>query len=229
MDRYDRHRPLFGEAAFARLRRSRILVAGAGGLGSTVLQLLARGGFGEIYIYDDAVVDPPDLNRQLLYGTRHLGRGKAEAAREVLGEINPDVFIHGVPERITASTVLPEVDLVVDALDTFEARFVLDDLCHERKIPWIHGGVSDFFGQVTTFVPGVTQRFRELFGSVAQTDVPGTSRTIYPPVVTAVASVIASEAFKLASGADGELLIGKLLTIDLRLNSIDWIELAPAR
>ncbi|HEY9069775.1 MAG TPA: HesA/MoeB/ThiF family protein [Candidatus Ozemobacteraceae bacterium] len=229
MDRYDRHRPLFGEEAFERLRRCRILVAGAGGLGSTVLQLLARGGFHDIYIYDDANIDLPDLNRQLLYDTRHLGRSKLEVACEVLRDINPDATLHGVPERITASTILPDVDIVVDALDTFEARSVLDDLCHGRRIPWIHGGVSDFFGQVTTFVPGVTQRFRELFGSMPSLEAAGGVHTIYPPVVTAVASVMASEAFMLAGGNTGNLLTGRLLTIDLRVNAFECIELAPPR
>ena len=80
MERYARHINLFTEEVFARIQQARVLVAGAGGLGSTVLQLLARYGFGEIHFYDDGLLDPPDLNRQLLYTSEDLGVAKASAA-----------------------------------------------------------------------------------------------------------------------------------------------------
>lgn len=226
MDRYDRHRGLFGEEAFRRIRRCRVLVAGAGGLGSTVLQLLARGGFGTIFVYDDAIVDLPDLNRQLLYGMSHLGMPKVEAARAVLSSINPDLTVVACQELITAATKIPEVDIAIDCLDNFAGRFALDELFFARGVPLIHGGVSEGFGQVTTFLPGKTQGLRELFGNGGPPDEPELKRQIYPPVVTAVASLLASEAFKLATGRFGELLAGKMLILDVLANSFDLLDLA---
>lgn len=226
MDRYDRHRGLFTEEEFRRIRRSRVLVAGAGGLGSTVLQLLVRGGFGTIIVCDDAIVDLPDLNRQLLYGMPHLGMPKVEAARAVLLNINPDVTVKTLRERITSSTLLPEVDVAIDCLDNFEGRFVLDELLFERGVPVIHGGVSDVFGQVTTFLPGVTQGFRELFGNISPPDDRTANRQIFPPAVLVVASLLASEAFKLASGRTNDLLAGRMLVVDIASNAFDIIALS---
>jgi len=226
MDRYDRHKGLFGEEAFACIRKSRILVAGVGGLGSTVLQLLARGGIGIIYIYDYACVDLPDLNRQLLYDLSHVGRPKVEAACTVMKAIDPDVCIVPSREKISRETAMPVVDFAIDCLDTFADRFVLDEVFFKRGIPLIHGGVDGFFGQVTTLIPGKTQGFQELFGNEQPSEERNIPRQIFPPAVTAVASVLASEAFKLASGKTGDLLAGKMLTLDFLSNSFEIIHLA---
>ncbi len=226
---FDRHKGLFGEEAFACIRRSRVLVAGAGGLGSTVLQLLVRGGFGTIYIYDYAVVDLPDLNRQLLYNLSHVGVPKVEAACSVLLGINPDASIIPRQEKISRESVLPEVDFVIDCLDTFEDRFSLDEVVFKRGVPLIHGGVSGFFGQVTTLIPGKTQGFQELFGNERPPEDRDIPRQVFPPAVTAVASILASEAFKLASGRTQELLAGTMLTLDFHSNSFEIIRLGNAK
>jgi molybdopterin-synthase adenylyltransferase len=223
MERYDRHIHLFSEEQFARIRRTRVLVAGAGGLGSTVLQLLTRYGFGEIHLYDDGVLDPPDLNRQLLYTARDLGEPKAQAARALLEAINPDVTVIAHAERLTAACDLPEVDLIIDCLDNFTGRRLLDDLFFTRGVPIIHGGATAFCGQVTTLVPGRTGSLTDIYGGPNMEDDPASPQDIYPPVVTAVASLQVSEAVKLVCGLDDQLLLNRIQVVDLLTNAFDVV------
>ncbi|MCF7976234.1 MAG: HesA/MoeB/ThiF family protein [Phycisphaerae bacterium] len=225
MQQYARHAQLFTKEQFVRIQQTRVLVAGAGGLGSTVLQLLTRYGFGEIHIYDDGILDPPDLNRQILYTRRDLGLPKADCAQKLLEAINPDVTIVAHAERLTGESVVPEVDMVVDCLDNFAGRLVLEALFFNRLIPIIHGGASAFFGQVTTLVPGKTPPLSEIYGRRNMEDMPGVPKDIYPPVVTAVASVQASEAVKLACGLTDSLLLNRIQIIDLLTNSFDVTEI----
>ncbi len=228
MRQYARHSGLFSEAQFARIQETRVLVAGAGGLGSTVLQLLARYGFGEIHFYDDGILDPPDLNRQILYTSRDLGVPKAPTAKDLLQAINPDVTIIAHGEILSVDSRVPEVDLVMDCLDNFAGRLLLDARFFRQQIPVIHGGVSAFFGQVTTLVPGSTSGLADIYGECNMQDTPGCSKDIYPPVVTAVASVQASEAVKLACGLYDKLLLNKIQVIDLLNNGFDVIKIHPA-
>ncbi len=228
MRQYARHSGLFSEAQFARIQETRVLVAGAGGLGSTVLQLLTRYGFGEIHFYDDGILDPPDLNRQILYTSRDLGVSKASTAKDLLRAINPDVTIIAHQERLSMDSQLPDVDLVMDCLDNFAGRLLLDARFFKQGIPVIHGGASTFFGQVTTLVPGKTLGLADIYGERNMQDVPGRPKDIYPPVVTAVASVQASESVKLACGLYDALLLNKIQVIDLLNNAFDVIKIHPA-
>jgi len=223
MEQYDRHIHLFSEAQFTRIRGTRVLVAGAGGLGSTVLQLLTRYGFGEIHLYDDGLLDPPDLNRQLLYTTRDLGVPKAEAAHALLGTINPDVTVVAHAERLTTESDPPEIDLVIDCLDNFTGRRLLDELFFTRGIPIIHGGATAFCGQVTTLVPERTGSLTDIYGRPNMEDDPASPKDIYPPVVTAVASLQVSEAVKLICGLYDQLLLNRIQVVDLLTNAFDVI------
>jgi molybdopterin/thiamine biosynthesis adenylyltransferase len=225
MQQYARHATLFSDAQFACIQKTRVLVAGAGGLGSTVLQLLTRYGFGEIHFYDDGVLDPPDLNRQILYTSQDLGSPKASTAKTLLEAINPQVKIVAHQERLSKDSNLPDVDFVMDCLDNFAGRLLLDERFFQRQIPVIHGGASTFFGQVTTLVPGKTLGLAGIYGERNMQDSPGCPKDIYPPVVTAVASVQASEAVKLACGLYDKLLLNKIQVIDLLTNSFDMIKI----
>lgn len=225
MQRYARHAHLLTEEQFARVRKARVLVAGAGGLGCTVLQLLTRYGFGEIHLYDDACVDPPDLNRQLLYTTQDLGSLKVSTAQQLLHVINPDVTLTAHRERLTEDTNVPDVDIVLDCLDNFTGRVLLDDFFFKCGIPIVHGGVSDFFGQVTTLLPGKTPALAGIYGRCNMQDDIDIPKNIYPPVVTAVASLQTSEAVKLAAGLHEQLLLNRIQTIDLLTNSFDIIKI----
>lgn len=223
MERYARHIHLFTEEVFARIQQARVLVAGAGGLGSTVLQLLTRYGFGEIHLYDDGVLDPPDLNRQLLYTAQDLGVAKADAARTLMEAINPDITVTAHAERLDMTTDLPEVDLVVDCLDSFPGRRILEKRFFNRGIPIVHGGVTAFCGQVSTLIPGKTKSLTEVYGDPTMQDGPAGGKDIYPPVVVAVASLQASEAVKLIGGHLDQLLLNRIQVVDLLTNSFDVI------
>ena len=225
MHPYARHAGLFTEAEFSRVQKTRVLVAGAGGLGSTVLQLLTRYGFGEIHLYDDGILDPPDLNRQILYTSRDLGLAKAGTAQALLEAINPEVTITAHQERLSRESNVPDVDMVMDCLDNFAGRVLLEELFFRHQVPVIHGGASSFFGQVTTLIPGKTSGLTEIYGERNMQDDPGCPKDIYPPVVTAVASVQASEAVKLACGLHDKLLLNRIQVIDLLNNAFDVIEI----
>ncbi len=225
LEQYTRHVNLVTETQFARLQKTRVLVVGAGGLGSTVLQLLTRYGFGEIHFYDDAILDSPDLNRQILYTRQDIGMSKATAAQTLLQAINPNVTLVAHEERLTRGSDVPEVDLVMDCLDNFAGRLLLEERFFKNKIPIIHGGASAFFGQVTTLVPGKTSGLTEIYGQDNMQDDPSTPKDIYPPVVTTIASIQASEAIKLACGLQDQCLLNKLQVVDLLNNSFDVIEL----
>lgn len=222
MDRYNRHRNLLGEDGQEKLLETKILVAGAGGLGSNVLQLLARYGVGEIHIYDPGILDLPDLNRQILYDMNDLGQPKASLAMEKLKAVNPEIKIVKHQEKITDTSELPEVDLVMDCLDNFQSRIVLEKIFWEKGTPIIHGGISHYFGQVTTLIPGKTGNYTQIFGRDVVAVDKEKLKDVYPSAVMNVASIQVSEAIKLIC-SQGELLTNKILSVDLLTNSFDII------
>lgn len=220
MERYSRHIALYND--FEKIKKAKILVAGAGGLGSNVLQNLVRLGIGEIYIYDDGIIDMPDLNRQILYTHEDLGKEKVYVAREKLMEINPDVKVHIHNERIAEKTELPDVDIVIDCFDNFESRKILDKKIHEKNIPLIHGGVERFYGQITDIIPGKTKSLNDILGDVKDTD---EIKLVAPYTVSIIASIQVSEAMKILFEDYENALLNKLLIIDIYFNNFDVIEL----
>ncbi len=225
MERYNRHLNLIGEANFKKIRKATALVAGAGGLGSHVLQLLTRFGFGSIHIFDPGILDIPDLNRQIIYDQNDLDTSKVETAGTKLKKINPDVNIISHKQLLENESSVPEVDIVIDCLDNFQGRLVLENLFFNKGIPIVHGGASQFYGQVTTLIPGETMPLSEFLGKEFMETADATPKDIFPPTVMNVASVQVSEAIKLVCGMKEKLLAKKLLTIDLLNNSFDIIEL----
>jgi len=224
MLRYDRHHELIGENEFSKIRTSRIAVVGSGGLGSTVLQLLARIGFGEIHHWDYAILDLPDLNRQILYTHADLGKKKAVVANEKLKEINPDIKIFSYDEKLTEDSKIPQVDLVIDCLDNFKSRLVLDQVFFDKGIPIIHAGVFRYIGQITCFIPGKTKNYGCTFG-IDEDPKEVTIKEVFPSIVTTLASLQVNEATKFITGRLDKMLINKVLVVDLFNNSFDTIEL----
>ncbi|WP_129409797.1 HesA/MoeB/ThiF family protein [Marinitoga lauensis] len=220
MERYSRHMSLYND--FNKIRKAKILVAGAGGLGSNVLMHLSRLGVGELYIFDAGILDMPDLNRQILYDHEDLGKKKVFVAKEKLMKINPEIEVHIYDERIYENTKLPEVDLAIDCFDNFESRKILDMKIHELKIPLIHGGVERFFGQVTDILPGKTKSLREILGDVEDTK---ETKLVTPYAVSIIASLQVNEAIKIIFEDYEKALINKMLIMDLVFNSFDIIEL----
>jgi len=154
--RYSRHLliPEVGLEGQERLGRARVLVVGAGGLGSPVLAYLAAAGVGRIGIVDDDVVDVTNLQRQILYQTSDVGSKKAELAAERLHALNPQIAIDPIPIRFDASNARELVrlyDVVVDGTDSFTTRYLLNDACVLEKKPDVYGSIFRFDGQVSVF------------------------------------------------------------------------------
>lgn len=155
MRRYARHilLPEVGEAGQARLLGSRVLVVGAGGLGSPVLLYLAAAGVGTLGVIDDDVVDLSNLQRQVIHGCSDLGRSKVASAAARIAEVNPDVAVEAHQVRLTASNAMALVsayDLVADGSDNFATRFLLADACHLARRPLVSAALLRFEAQLTT-------------------------------------------------------------------------------
>lgn len=226
MEIYSRHKDLIGELEFAKLSKAAVMVAGVGGLGTTVLNLLVRLGIGTIHFFEFTEIDPPDLNRQVLYNTEDIGAAKCETALAHLKKINPNINIVAHCEKIDEKTEIPKVDLVFDCLDNFTSRYILDDLIYPKGIPMIHAGVSTYFGQLTVIIPNKTECFRNVISvDEAQFD-KGIDKNIYPSVVTVMASLQVSEGIKYLTDDFENLLYKKILVVDLYSNSFDVINIA---
>lgn len=227
MEMYSRHRKLLGQAKFDKVQKSTVMVAGAGGLGCTVLNQLARIGVGTIHFFEFAEIDLPDINRQILYTSQDIGRSKCATATARLKEINPNIQIIGHEEKITSTTIIPpNIDLVFDCLDSFTSRYILDDKLYPNKIPMIHAGVSQYFGQLTTIVPSMTKSLRETISVDAEKFDPIIKKEIISSTAICVASIQVSEGIKYLVGDRENLLTNKILSVDLQSNSFDIIQLA---
>lgn len=223
-ERYSRHllMPEVGEEGQLALRRSRVLMIGAGGLGSPAALYLAAAGVGTLGIIDDDVVDRSNLQRQILHTDDRVGRPKTNSARETLLALNPDVEVNTFAERLTsenAERLLAGYDVVVDGSDNFATRYLVNDVCVRFGIPNVHGSIYRFEGQVSVFWPGRKETpgpcYRclypeppppELAPSCAEAGVLG----VLPGVVGTLEAV---ETVKLVLGV-GEPLVGKLLHYD---------------
>ncbi|MCL2152002.1 MAG: HesA/MoeB/ThiF family protein [Oscillospiraceae bacterium] len=160
-----------GEAGQRKLRDASVLVIGCGGLGSAALLYLAAMGIGCLGLCDGDVVSPSNLNRQVLYTMDDIGKPKVSVARDRLSAINPKlkitIYNHYLDERV-AGEIIPHYDIVVDCLDSFDARFILNDACVAAKKPFIHAGVGEFGGQLMTVTPGTGPCLRCLFPNEKQ-------------------------------------------------------------
>jgi len=218
--RYRRHLtlPEVGEAGQAKLLSARVLILGAGGLGSPAALYLAAAGVGTIGIVDADVVDASNLQRQVLHTTERIGQPKTESAREALTALNPDVEVVGFAERLTASnadTILQGFDVVLDGGDNFPTRYVLNDACVRLGKPLVHGSIFRFEGQATTILPGQGPCYRCLYPSAPPAELaPSCAEAGVLGVLPGVIGLLqATEALKLLLGV-GTPLVGRLLTYD---------------
>lgn len=220
LERYSRHILLkeVGVRGQKKLLNARVLIIGAGGLGSPAAMYLAAAGVGTIGIADGDVVELSNLQRQILHGTKDLGRPKAESARETMEDLNPDVHVIPHPFMVTAENIMELIsgyDFVLECTDSFSAKFLINDACVLAAKPFCHGGIIRFFGQVMTWVPGEGPCYRCVF---KEPPPPGAAPTCREAgVIGALPGTIgcfqAMEAIKYILGA-GELLTGQLLTYD---------------
>ncbi|WP_295125375.1 ThiF family adenylyltransferase [uncultured Leifsonia sp.] len=210
--------PGFGEIAQRRLRAARVLVVGAGGLGSAVLPLLAGAGFGTIGIVDDDSVEVSNLPRQTIHGERDLGRPKTASAADTIRAIDAGIAVRVFPERLTsanAEAILSGFDLVLDGSDNFPTRYLVDDAALLAGLPVVWGAVHRFGGQVGLSWAGQGPHYRDLF---PQPPEPGTVPScaeagVLPSVCGVIGSLMASEAIKVVTG-EGDLLLGRVVVHD---------------
>jgi adenylyltransferase/sulfurtransferase len=219
--RYSRHLliPEVGEEGQLRLLDSRMLLIGAGGLGSPASLYLAAAGVGTLGIVDDDAVDETNLQRQIVHSTDRLGESKAESAKQTIEALNPDVTVKVYKERLTSENVdriLGEGwDVIVDGADNFPTRYLLNDASVWHGIPVVHGSIFRFEGQTTVFKPKDGPCYRCLFPQppppeLAPSCAEGGVLGVLPGIV---GSLQANEALKIALGA-GEPLVGRLLLFD---------------
>ncbi|NLI11492.1 HesA/MoeB/ThiF family protein [Pelotomaculum propionicicum] len=228
--RYSRHIIIgeVGSKGQKKICEGRVLIVGAGGLGSPVAYYLAAAGVGTICIIDDDVVDLSNLQRQILHTTGDLGKAKADSARDKLTALNPDCRVIPRRERLTAGNaleIIKEYDAVVDGTDNFTTRFLINDACVMLGKPFFHGGVLRFFGQALTIIPGQGPCYRCIFG---EPPVPGAAPTCAEAGVLGVLPgtigvIQATEVLKYLLGL-GDLLVGRLLTYDALSLRFDEIE-----
>jgi molybdopterin/thiamine biosynthesis adenylyltransferase len=210
--RYERQIRLFGVEGQKNLKRATALVVGAGGLGSSVSAYLAVAGVGRIIVVDGDVVEMSNLNRQILHGARDIGRPKAVSAAETILGLNPEVDVEAVAlfaDEDNLADLVSEADLVVDALDNFPARYLLNRAAIERGVPLFHGAISGFNGQATTVIPEKTPCLRCIFPRSP----PKETSPALGATCGVIGSIQASEAIKYLTGK-GELLLGRLLIWD---------------
>jgi len=215
--RYSRHLlvPGFGEAEQAKLHDAKVLVVGAGGLGSAALSYLAAAGVGRIGIVEFDTVSISNLQRQILYTTPDLGQEKVEVAASRLRAINPEIQVITYNKKLTdenAGAIVAEYDLVVDCTDNYAARRVIDRFCSLLNKPMIYGSAQEAGGQVSVFHAGGSGSYTDLYPD-PQDD--GRPVGVLSPMPGIVGSLQAMEAIKLITGF-GETLAGRLLTIDAK-------------
>ena len=166
LERYKRQMMLFGDEGQEKLKKAHIFIAGAGGLGSPVSLYLAVAGVGTISIVDMDIVDQTNLNRQILHFDRDIGRKKTVSAKEKLEAINPDIIVNAFDVKIdgrNAADLVGEADGIVDAMDNYPTRYVLNDVAIAKRIPLFHGAIRGFDGQATTIIPGKTPCLKCIF------------------------------------------------------------------
>jgi molybdopterin/thiamine biosynthesis adenylyltransferase/rhodanese-related sulfurtransferase len=219
-DRYSRHilLPEVGEAGQAKLLAAKVLLLGAGGLGSPAALYLAAAGVGTIGLVDADVVDASNLQRQILHATSRIGQPKVESAEIAIRDLNPDVKVVKFQERVDSSNVeriFAGFDVIVDGCDNFPTRYLVNDASVFMNKPVVHGSIFRFEGQVTTFVPRVGPCYRCLYPEPPPPHLaPSCQEAGVLGILPGLVGMIqATEAIKLVLGK-GTPLIGRLLTYD---------------
>ncbi|WP_417216337.1 molybdopterin-synthase adenylyltransferase MoeB [Arthrobacter sp.] len=233
LKRYSRHIiiPEVGMAGQRRLKNARILVIGAGGLGSPALLYLAAAGVGTLGIVEDDTVEVSNLQRQVIHGMSNLGQGKGESARESITGINPftDVVLHTEHlERSNALELFAGYDLILDGTDNFATRYLVNDAAAILGKPYVWGSILRFDGQVSVFWNGHGPTYRDLYPEAPPAGtVPSCAEGgVFGVLCAQIGSVMAAEAIKLVTGI-GDSLLGRVLILDALAMTWREIRLRP--
>lgn len=227
MDRYNRQMLIlgWGEKGQIRLKKAKVVIAGVGGLGCPVSLYLAAAGVGNILLIDNEKFELSNLNRQILGFHNDVGRLKTEAAREKLEALNPEIHVSTKNAEITQGNIRELIhgsDVVVDAMDNWKTRFIINQGCASERIPLVHAGIHGWSGQMTTILPGKSPCLRCI--------VPRDPPEIKPfPVLGATPGFFAMlqvmEVIKLLTNL-GTPLIGKLLIFDGENASFSLVDIS---
>lgn len=202
--------PSFGEEGQRKLKSSHIIVAGMGGLGSPISIYLACAGVGKLTLIDFDTVELSNLNRQILHWDEDIGERKVISAARKLRRINPLVEVIPVEAKITEANIrelIREADIVMDAMDNMETRFIINEACIREGIPFIHGGIYGLMGEATTIIPGRTPCLECIYPRGTETKKPF---PVFGATPALIASIQVMEAIKLIGGF-GKLLAGRML------------------
>ncbi|MFB6113755.1 MAG: ThiF family adenylyltransferase [Halodesulfurarchaeum sp.] len=232
LDRYSRHIIMddVGPEGQAELLDAEILVLGAGGLGAPIIQYLAAAGVGTLGIADDDVVELSNLQRQVIHGTDDVGRKKVDSAAEFVANLNPDIDVEKHDLRVRPETIeelIDGYDFVVDGTDNFQTRYLVNDACTLAGIPFSHGSIFRFEGQVTTFTADPDSPcYRCLFPSAPPEGMVPNCETagVLGVLPGTVGNIQATEAVKYVLD-EGELLEGELILYDASLMEFDTVEI----
>ena len=220
--RYDRQMilPEIGEEGQKKLLNAKVLIVGVGGLGSPIALYLAGAGVGCIGLLDDDVVRISNLQRQVLYSEKELGKSKAVCAAERLSALNSEIKVQSYSTRLTednAFDIIGEYDMVVDGCDNFATRYLINDICIQQEKPYIYGAICGFEGQVSVFNFGNRKKsYRDLYPDEEEMKrMPPPPKGVMGITPAVVGSIEATEVLKVIGGF-GNVLAGELWTIDLR-------------
>jgi molybdopterin/thiamine biosynthesis adenylyltransferase len=215
LQRYDRQIMIygFGEEGQEKLKKSRVFIAGSGGLGSPAAIYLTAAGVGTIRIADHDTVELSNLNRQVMHWEENIGDSKVESARIKLEKLNTDVSVEAVSETITGDNVselVGDCDVIVDAMDNLPTRYLLNRTAIEKGIPFVHGAVLGFEGRAMTILPGKTACLYCVYHGAT---LPQEKFPVIGVTPAVIGCIQATEVIKYITGL-GELLTNKLLYYD---------------
>ena len=228
LQRYSRQIMLeeIGFVGLEKLRKAKVCVVGVGGIGNPVVTQLTAMGVGKLKIVDRDIIEISNLHRQHLYTENDLGKVKVEAAKERLEKINSSVVIEALPNSVTkytAESIISGYDIVVDALDSIDARYALNDACIKLNIPLIYAGALGMLGSVCTIIPNKTACLRCIFPALAEDDMPTCSTEgVHPSILYLVGGIQVSEVVKIILG-EKPTLENRLMYVDLNDLSLEKI------
>ncbi len=219
--------PTIGVEGMKKIRRARVSIVGAGGLGSVTATQLTALGVGHLRLFDKDIVELSNLQRQMLYREKDVGKPKVNAAKKFLEKLNPDVKIEIIQEEVSTRNVdlvTDNVDFVIDALDRFTSRFAINKKCLESDIPFLFGAVSGLAGNVMTVVRGGAC-IECLFGHIDDNALPSSAETgIHPSIIQLIGSLQIAEATRVML-KEKPLLTNRLLFIDIGSMLFDSIKI----
>ncbi len=218
-DRYSRNIVLefIGFTGQKKLKGSKVLIVGVGGIGCYAALLFAQMGVGTIRLVDMDIVEVSNLQRQGLYNMELLNYPKVEAAKIQLTKLNPEISIETLPyflDETNVMKILEDINVVIDGLDSMEPRYILNKACHKLGIPYVFGAAIETYGNVSTIIPGKTACLECFYGNIIDETLPSCGQVgVFPPVPSLVANIEVSEAVRILLGKAPQLA-GTLLVID---------------